>query len=804
MTSENEEPEISEDDVEGASRPVGQMYVRIPESMVNQILRNGFLPEKKSTDSAYSTGVRGSVAYHRDTRTRTTDGSLIIHSGDPDPCPGTCDAFIHPPYASTQPYRGEDDGEYHAGILLSELGLGAAKCGFCFILYNGVLAQRELWIAEWAKQQWVSQHPDLEEDEKAQAVTRKPWKEEFKDEIEEEKEIDEASIRLDISFPKDGECLSVCLVFWGPSEEDSEADDSEGDFSEGTSSDSLILPRTDSERLKNPGFREPGRTIAELEFYTSPNCPNPWAAFTPAPHIHPDIYSPSCMREISSWIEECVSSHPACVENAWNTKLAADNGLPRRILRLRDCHQDPPLVRLEDTSDSQEYKYIALSHVWAYTEPYKTTQENSPEHKDRVPWQNLSRPLQQAVALALTLGYEFLWIDSLCIIQDDPSDKERELPRMSLIYGQAAVVFAAHGWDLGTEKVGLLAIEDKYHEGDALVYCRLKMDHSNLFSASKDPVSWLGRAWCMQERIFAARILHFGGSTEELFFECNTLIRCECGGLNRDRSQRQRTLKKKITETLAKVGKGGEEEEEREQIELWIELWKVYITACENYTPRGVSFPTDSLSAVSSLMHRFMPHLGKYYAGLWEYNLLINLQWEVSDTGLCRRHEGYVAPSFSWASRSGGVVWYMDMTNLPTPATHEFATVVDISCELAGSDACGKVKSGYITLRGYTTEMKIESKSQWFPDGKLEMCREGFESCFVTLDSKEDLDRVDIGMVVKCLDVMRDKEGYHGNYVSGLILLPVDGHDGRYNRIGFSTMQEKHFEDSVLEDVVIL
>lgn len=738
------------------------------------------------------------------TRTTTTDGSLIIHRGDPDPCPGNCDAFIHPPYASTQAYRGENDGEFHESVRLSELDIGAAKCGFCFILYNGVLAQRELWIVEWARQQWISEHPDLaEEDGIAEVERRKPWKEKFRAEIEEEKKIDQETVVLDISFPKDGGCLNVCLVFLGRREEDpeaegSDAEDPEEAFSDDNSSGSFVLPRTDAERLKNPGFREPGRTIAELEFYTRPGAPSPWAAFAPAPHINPDVYSPSCMKEISAWIEECVSSHPACVDNTWATKPATDNGLPRRLLRLRDCHQDPPLVRLEDTIEPAKYKYIALSHVWAYTEPYKTTSENFLEHKDRVPWQGLSRALQQAVALALTLGYEFLWIDALCIIQDDPSDKERELPRMSLIYGQAAVVFAAHGWDLGTDKEGLLAIKDKYHIDDALVFCRLKMDHSSLFSSPRDPTSWLGRAWCMQERIFAPRILHFGSSTEELIFECNTLLRCECGGLNTNEYQEKRTLKNKITEALAIAAVG---EEGRD---LCDELWKVYITACENYTPRGVSFPNDSLSAISSLMHRFEPHLGKYYAGLWEHNLLIGLQWEASETVRCRRHEEYVAPSFSWASRSGGVVWYMDMSKLPTPETHELATIIDISCELAGSDSCGKVKSGHITLRGYTTEMKIESKAPWFPDGSLKMCKEGFESCFVTLDSKEDLDRVEIGTVVKCLDIMRDKEGCNGNFVSGLILLPVDRDDGQYNRIGFSTMWWSHFEDSILEDVTIV
>jgi hypothetical protein len=66
MASENEEPDTSEEAVENAPRLAGHMYIRIPDSMVNQILRNGFIPEKKSTDSAYSDGVRGSTAYHRE------------------------------------------------------------------------------------------------------------------------------------------------------------------------------------------------------------------------------------------------------------------------------------------------------------------------------------------------------------------------------------------------------------------------------------------------------------------------------------------------------------------------------------------------------------------------------------------------------------------------------------------------------------------------------------------------------------------------------------------------------------------
>lgn len=66
MASENEELEISKEAVEDVPRPGPYIYIRYPESMENQILRNGFIPEKKSTDGGYSTGVRGSIAYRRE------------------------------------------------------------------------------------------------------------------------------------------------------------------------------------------------------------------------------------------------------------------------------------------------------------------------------------------------------------------------------------------------------------------------------------------------------------------------------------------------------------------------------------------------------------------------------------------------------------------------------------------------------------------------------------------------------------------------------------------------------------------
>lgn len=88
---------------------------------------------------------------------------------------------------------------------------------------------------------------------------------------------------------------------------------------------------------------------------------------------------------------------------------------------------------------------------------------------------------------------------------------------------------------------------------------------------------------------------------------------------------------------------------------------------------------------------------------------MLNLEWEALNTLRCSRHQTFVAPTFSWASRSGAVIWYMNLENgkRPSAQSHEFASLLECSCIPSGSDSSGKLFAGQITIRGYVVEMAI-------------------------------------------------------------------------------------------------
>jgi len=303
---------------------------------------------------------------------------------------------------------------------------------------------------------------------------------------------------------------------------------------------------------------------------------------------------------------------------------------------------------------------------------------------------------------------------------------------MGAIYGSAHIVFAAHGPKLGLNKeINTCTVEDDTsnisHVGDANVFVRCIIDHANLVNPLDDTDSYFGRAWCFQERLFGSRILHFGGLWEEIWFECDVRLRCECEGVKEVEKKvqsRYNEANSAWNHQKASFSQILEKAKTLDPPEGSEKFWRLYTSLCETFSSQGLSNPQDTLLALSSLVNRMSPYLGRYFAGLWEHNILIGLQWESLDGQDSHRHSQYIAPSFSWASRTGAVVWYIsDKYLTPNFQKCRYAQVIDIYCVTSPGAPFGRVTGGYIKLRGYITKMQFEDYGGCYSQGRLKILK---------------------------------------------------------------------------------
>lgn len=201
------------------------------------------------------------------------------------------------------------------------------------------------------------------------------------------------------------------------------------------------------------------------------------------------------------------------------------NFMPTRVIDVGNGK-----VRLietvEETIPDAERRYFALSHCWGTTRIITTTNGNLKRHLEDISFQELSKTFQDAVTTTRRLSFRYLWIDSLCIIQDSKSDWEREAVQMCDIYRNATLTLgAAHasGCEEGcffnvTEGMRYLPLVvelDVRPPDHEHIRCRPVFEcwgRSNELDLSAEPPLH-GRAWVLQEQLLSLRSLSFDGPT---------------------------------------------------------------------------------------------------------------------------------------------------------------------------------------------------------------------------------------------------------------------------------------------------
>ena len=138
--------------------------------------------------------------------------------------------------------------------------------------------------------------------------------------------------------------------------------------------------------------------------------PTPLKALEFPPELITDMRGENCLWLIHKWISECESGHSGC-----QSQLLTP--LPHRVIDVGSEHlnQNPRLYE----SNGELGQYIALSHCWGTAQHFTTEKKTLAERLSGMSWAVLPKTFRDAIFLTRKLGIRFIWIDSLCIIQDD-------------------------------------------------------------------------------------------------------------------------------------------------------------------------------------------------------------------------------------------------------------------------------------------------------------------------------------------------------------------------------------------------
>ncbi len=413
------------------------------------------------------------------------------------------------------------------------------------------------------------------------------------------------------------------------------------------------------------------------------------------------------MHRVRVWLRICERDHALC--NALRNVLDTAE-MPTRLLAV-DC-SDPSRVRLQETTGMDKKPYVALSYCWGGPlDDLKTMKANIKEKMAGIDFQSLPKTIKDAVNVTRQLQYQYLWIDALCIVQDDDGDKNRELRKMAQIYtGASLVIDAARA--RGSHE-GFLQARDLAQIYHTVYELQIRgQDHAthpiylHERSVENDTQPVDSRAWTLQEHKLAIRRLRFGSNQTE--WACRQSENVDGGCDRHSNVNAGFAFNGEASERLLKPHTG---DLQQTDIDERYDAWMQVVT---EYSARNLSYASDKLPAFAALAERFdyeMPgHASSYCAGIWGADMPSQLLWRrATQVKSITQEENAqnTIPSWSWAS-SGAVEFHPFPFYARQPPTLK---IIDCQIMLQDQTLCyGKVQSGILIVEGHLFEFSWDGR----------------------------------------------------------------------------------------------
>jgi Heterokaryon incompatibility protein (HET) len=501
-------------------------------------------------------------------------------------------------------------------------------------------------------------------------------------------------------------------------------------------------------------------------------------------HTNPDLTghrlprhadNPSNFLQIKNWLREAFGDkhlyEPFGDVKEWDDAVSP---LPKRIVDVSSS-PDSSIVHLKDSVNLPQGRYLCLSHCWAESAPMTTTTGTLAQRCDGIRIDGLSPTLRDTVFLARELNIQYIWVDSLCILQDSQDDWEVESSKMGAYYGSSLLTVLA-GRD-GSK--GLFGERDP----PPMPYCKFSLPsgpgptsvniyftlfpHRPRRGISNDSPKIYTRGWVLQEEILSPRLLSF--EPTQTYFRTSLVEKYESGSVVEAFKSKQ----------LLHPGK-----------------WSMLVG---EYCKLSLTKESDKLPALSGLAHQYQIRWNdQYLAGLWRNELWRQLQWYVfcSGANVPRRPFAYRAPTWSWASVEGQQYVFFAWIESEKLS---YVEILRALTEPSGRDPLGAVKSGILVLRG----MLLKGRRRREDKNNVPTPSPAYAFYYAAENNRE---RRLAG--ITCDIALEDTPGggdeevaflyLSGNF--GLVIRPVAELDATYERIGAISVPVR-FNALVLSDL---
>ncbi|KAK8006997.1 hypothetical protein PG989_000987 [Apiospora arundinis] len=495
------------------------------------------------------------------------------------------------------------------------------------------------------------------------------------------------------------------------------------------------------------------------------------------------------MDLIRQWIRECEVEHECGFGDL-------PMSMPSMLLDVSDRDQ----VRLIQVPSTMRERYVTLSYCWG-----STSQSVMLNRQSRASLELGISPHQtdpticDSITVARELGFRFLWVDALCIPQDQDDGgefKARELGKMGDIYRNATFTIAAsaakdvrEGFlnrrvqtidraapsaDGETPNVFRIGAESVGPKAEASVV---------LWPDESDEIEpWYHRAWTLQELLFSGRRLQYRAHQTTWVCYCGqTTIAQECDGWIGAKGHvhtgySDGGLYKSVMALLRNT------HDNPPPLSTILKYWYDLV---EEYSRRRLAYSTDRLPAISGIAKGFASVLGgEYLCGLWKSDVSAGLLWYASSSPAYPTDGGKRSkPSWSWASHPGGVYWALHSNDLLEARQNEDFQVLSCDVDLAAPNATfGDVRGAQLRVRGLLKPIPMPEKKPWVNTEAWISLGDQQVSC--VLDCEDD-PRLQAGSQAKfrLLLVMN-----HNVTAWGILLVEEDETRNEYSRVGVVTI----------------